>query len=342
MFNKFNNDNIFVIAEVGQNHQGDVNLALEYIKIFSELGADAIKFQMRDIDFLFDEKALSRPYFSENSFANTYGEHRKKLELSLDDFKKIQQQCHNFKVKFMCTPFEENSLNQLINIGVEIIKISSFDLGNSPFLEKIAKTNLPIVMSTGGGDDDQIDKSISLIKQFNNNISILHCVSEYPCEYHKLGLEKIKILKEKYPDLVIGSSDHFNGILSGPVAFLQGARVFEKHVTLNRSWKGTDHSFALEPDGFKKFIRDIKRTSKMLTQKEKSSLGKEMVFKKLGKSIISTNDLPAGTVIKNTDVSSKIFSETYTHVRNMVYVIGKKLKKDIKKNQPIKLEDLSN
>ena len=340
MFNKFNNDDIFVIAEVGQNHQGDVNLALEYIKIFSELGADAIKFQMRDIDFLFDEKALNRPYYSENSFANTYGEHRKKLELSLDDFKKIQKQCHNFNVKFMCTPFEENSLDQLIDIGVEIIKISSFDLGNLPFLEKIAKTNLPIVMSTGGGNDDQIDRSISLIKQFHNNISILHCVSEYPCEYHRLGFEKIKILKEKYPDLVIGCSDHFNGILSGPVAFLQGARVFEKHVTFNRSWKGTDHSFSLEPEGFKKFVRDIKRTPKMLPQKPKSSLGKENVFKKLGKSIIAKKDLQIGTIITNADIDSRIFEDVYIHVRETSNIVGRKLTQNLNKDDPIRYDQI--
>lgn len=335
MFNQLNEDDIFVIAEVGQNHQGDLNLALEYIRKFSELGADAVKFQMRDIEFLFDDDALSRPYFSENSFANTYGEHRKKLELSLDDFKKIHQECRRNNVKFMCTPFEENSLNNILELGVDIIKISSFDLGNLPFLEKIAKTNLPIVMSTGGGDDEQIDESISIIKNYNQDIAILHCVSEYPCEYNKLGLEKIKILKEKYSDLVIGSSDHFNGILSGPVAFLQGARVFEKHVTLNRSWKGTDHSFALEPDGFKKFVRDIQRTPKMLPQKDKSFLGKEDVFKKLGKSIIAKNNLLKGTVISTKDIDSKIFSEVYTHVRETKNIVGKKLTKNINKNDPI-------
>lgn len=335
MFNQLKEDDIFVIAEVGQNHQGDLNLALEYIRKFSELGADAVKFQMRDIEFLFDDDALSRPYFSENSFANTYGEHRKKLELSLDDFKKIHQECRRNNVKFMCTPFEENSLKNILELGVDIIKISSFDLGNLPFLEKIAKTNLPIVMSTGGGDDEQIDESISIIKNYNQDIAILHCVSEYPCEYNKLGLEKIKTLKEKYPDLVIGSSDHFNGILSGPVAFLQGARVFEKHVTLNRSWKGTDHSFALEPDGFKKFVRDIQRTPKMLPQKDKSLLGKEDVFKKLGKSIIAKNNLLKGTVISTKDIDSKIFSEVYIHVRETNNIVGKKLTKNINKNDPI-------
>lgn len=340
MFKKFDNNQIFIIAEVGQNHQGDINLALEYIKIFSELGADAVKFQMRDINHLFDKGALDREYYSENSFAKTYGEHRKKLELSLDDFIEINKQCKKYNIKFMCTPFEENSLNHLLNIGIDIIKISSFDLGNIPFLSRIAKSNLPIVISTGGGDDSQIEKSINTICKYNNNIAVLHCVSEYPCEYNRLGLEKIKILKKKFPDLLIGSSDHFNGILSGPVAYLQGARVFEKHVTLNRAWKGTDHSFALEPDGFKKFVRDIYRTSKMLTQKDKSTLGKELVFKKLGKSITALHDLNGGSELKLSNISSKIFSNTYIHVRESMSILGKKLKVGVKKDEPIKLENL--
>ena len=160
----------------------------------------------------------------------------------------------------------------LIKINVDILKIASFDLGNLPFIDAIGKTKKPIVLSTGGGKNPEIKASINHLSKLNKDLAILHCVSEYPTEYNRLGLENIAILKKKYPELIIGSSDHFNGILSGPVAYLQGARVFEKHVTLNRGWKGTDHSFALEPEGFSKFVRDINRVNKCYHQNQITQL----------------------------------------------------------------------
>ena len=146
-------------------------------------------------------------------------------------------------------------------------------------------------MSIGGGKINEIRESVKILNSKIKNLAILHCVSEYPCQYDRLGLENIKTLIREFPECTIGSSDHFNGILSGPVAYLMGARVFEKHVTLNRGWKGTDHSFALEPEGFRKFVRDIKRVNNMLPQKDQTELGKEEVFKKLGKSLTASRIL---------------------------------------------------
>ena len=210
----------------------------------------------------------------------------------------------------MSTPFDEPSLELLERIHVDIIKIASFDIGNLSFIKKISQIKKPVVISIGGGKYEQIRPSISLLKQNKSEIAILHCVSEYPCEYSKLGLENIRRLKE-FPDCTIGSSDHFNGILSGPIAYLMGARVFEKHVTLNRGWKGTDHSFALEPLGFRKFVRDIKRVKHMLPVKDKKDLGNEKVFKKLGKSIVAFKDIEIGEELTLENLSGKIFNDTY-------------------------------
>ena len=123
-------------------------------------------------------------------------------------------------------------------VDVDIL-VASFDLGNLPLINKIASLGKPVVISIGGGKSDQIKSSVELLLKHDIEISILHCVSEYPCPANHLGLENIKLLKQTFPNIVIGSSDHFNGILSGPVAYMQGARVFEKHVTLDRSSKGT-------------------------------------------------------------------------------------------------------
>ncbi len=323
-------NNPFTIAEVGQNHQGDVNLAIEYIEMFSRCGADAIKFQTRNNKFLFSDEAYNEIYTSENAFADTYGKHREHLELSIDELYLIKETCRKFNVKFMSTPFDEPSLELLLEIGVDLLKIASFDLGNLPFINKISKSNKPVVISVGGGKFDQIKSSIDLLEQNKTELAILHCVSEYPCPFDQLGLNNIETLINNFPNHSIGSSDHFNGILSGPIAFMKGARVFEKHVTLNRALKGTDHGFALEADGFRKFVRDIKRVNSMLIPKPQSEIGKEQVFKKLGKSIIASCDIQKDELLTLDNLSGKIFKNQYIPVRETNKILGKKVLKSVK------------
>jgi N-acetylneuraminate synthase/sialic acid synthase len=334
----------FIIAEVGQNHNGNLDSALEYIRIFALEGADAIKFQTRNNKYLFSEEAYNSPYNSENSYGDTYGKHREKLELKPEWLSVLKNECARYNVKFMSTPFDEPSINLLKETDVDIIKIASFDLGNLPFIQRIAALNKPVVLSVGGGKIDQIRSSVNLLLNHINDIAILHCVSEYPCEYNKLGLDNIEILKKEFSGCVIGSSDHFNGILSGPVAYMKGARVFEKHVTLNRASKGTDHSFALEPEGFRKFARDLKRVRFMLPPKSVDELGNEIVFKKLGKSLVAFSDIKKGQVISLKDLSGRIFSSQYIPVRESNNVVGKIARFDILKGGVISydhIEDLA-
>lgn len=332
----------FVIAEIGQNHQGELDLAREYIKVFANAGADAVKFQTRDNKYLFSDGAYNAPYSSENAFAPIYGHHREKLELQKEWIPILKSDCHQHNVKFMSTPFDEPSLEILLANDVDILKIASFDLGNLPFIDKIAKADKPVVISIGGGNHEQIKASIEVLqkKLSNEKICILHCVSEYPCDYNILGLDNIPHLQNNFPDITIGLSDHYNGILSGPIGYMKGARVFEKHVTLNRAWKGTDHSFALEVEGFRKFVRDIKRVPFMMKPKDQSGIGNEPVFKKLGKSIIAAIDLAAGTELTFENLSGKIFEKQYIPVRQSNQVLGKRIKKSIKLGEPINFEDL--
>ena len=330
----------FIIAEVGQNHQGDVKIAKEYIREFSNLGADAVKFQIRNNKQLFSKEAYESLYNSENSFGATYGEHREKLELNLEEVKSLKDECEKNNVKFISTPFDESSLNVLISLNVDAIKIASFDLGNLPFINRIAKTKKPVIISTGGGNLNQINDSIEILKQHKCEVAILHCVSEYPCPYDRLGLNQIQFLSKKFPDCIIGSSDHFNGTLSGPIAYMLGARIFEKHVTFNHSWKGTDHNFALEPYGFKKFSRDINRVEKMLNPKSKEDLGKEPVFNKLGKSLIANKLIKKGETLDFENLSGKIFKENYVPVRESNAFIGRKVNCDIPAGEPILLKHI--
>jgi sialic acid synthase len=333
-------DEPFVIAEVGQNHQGDLKIAREFIRIFAFEGASAVKFQTRNNRYLFSEDAYSAPYESENAFADTYGAHREKLELDPAWLPILIEDCRKAGVKFMSTPFDEPSLDLLVRLDVDILKVASFDLGNLPLINRIGKAGKPVVISVGGGKGDQIRSSVDVLLRHNSEVAVLHCVSEYPTEFNRLGLSNIKRLIQEFPQCVIGSSDHFNGTLSGPVAYMMGARVFEKHVTLNRAWKGTDHSFALEPDGFRKFVRDIKRVRHMLPPKPAEEIGTERVFKKLGKSLIAMRPIRQGEELTLDNLSGRIFREQYIPVRESNCVLGKKAAREIPEGQPIRFEDL--
>lgn len=330
----------FIIAEVGQNHQGDLDVAREYIRVFSFEGADAIKFQTRNNKYLFSKEAYEADYASENAFAKTYGTHREKLELKPEWLPILKKDCVKYGVKFMSTPFDEPSLELLKEIDVDILKIASFDLGNLPFIHRIASLGKPVVMSVGGGQIDQIRASVKTLLNHHDQLAILHCVSEYPCEYNRLGLDNIQTLIHEFPLCTIGSSDHFNGTLSGPVAYLRGARVFEKHVTLNRANKGTDHSFALERSGFRKFVRDIQRVPYMMSPKPADELGSEYVFQKLGKSIIARTDISSGDTITLDNLTGRIFDVEYIPVRESNQLIGSVAKRSITQGEPIQFADL--
>ena len=336
------NDEPYIIAEVGQNHQGDLELARKYIKIFANEGANAVKFQTRNNKKLFSEDAYNKNYESENAFGATYGEHREALELKTEWIPILKADCHSYGVKFMSTPFDEDSLDLLIQNDVDILKIASFDIGNLPLINRIAKTKKPVVVSVGGGQQEQIRSSIELLLKYNDDVTILHCVSEYPCDYTKLGFDNIEFLISEFPQCIIGSSDHFNGTLSGPVAYMRGARVFEKHVTLNRAWKGTDHSFALEQEGFRKFVRDLRRVRHMMPVKPKEQLGKEFVFQKLGKSIVALTDIKEGAELTLDNLTGRIFNETFIPVRESNTVIGKVAKRTIAAGKAVTYDDLNN
>lgn len=333
------NHDALIIAEVGQNHQGELDKAREYIRVFALAGADVIKFQTRNNKSLFSEDAYAMPYNSENAFAETYGAHREHLELKPEWLPVLLADCHQYGVRFMSTPFDDESLDLLCDIGVDMLKVASFDLGNLPFLDRMARTGKPIVMSTGGGTMRHIRASVDTLLQHNSSIMLLHCVSEYPCEYDRLGLKKIQTLAKEFPRCTVGLSDHFNGTLSGPIAYMLGARVFEKHVTLNRSWKGTDHSFALESEGFRKFTRDIRRVRKMLPPVADEELGKEAVFKKLGKSLTARVDIAAGQPFDMNTLSGKIFTSQMVPVRATCDVLGRIAKRDIKAGEPLQPSD---
>ena len=209
-------------------------------------------------------------------------------------------------INFFATPFDFDSIDFLDDLDVPAFKIASADLLNTPLQIEIAKRNKKIFLSTGHGTLDDVKRAQEAISKYNSDLVIMHCCASYPANISDLNLRVIENYKKTFPNNIIGLSDHENGIDAGPIAYLLGARVFEKHVTLDRGLKGTDHAFSLEPLGFSKFIRNIRRIPQMLGNNEKKILESEKkpVFK-MAKSIVAKKNITKGEKVSLESVTFK-------------------------------------
>jgi N-acetylneuraminate synthase/sialic acid synthase len=341
----FNGQNIkivqpFVIAEVGHNHKGSVEIAKKIFLSAKECGADAVKLQKRSNMDLYTIDFYNRTYESENSYGKTYGQHREYLEFGKKEYKDLIKYAKKIDLEFLCTPFDFVSLVFLEELNIKAYKIASADLVNLPLQTAIAKTKKPIFLSTGGGNFVDIDRAVKNISKINKKLSILHCTAAYPVELKDMHLNVIKVLKKKYPNNSIGLSDHENGIDAAPLGYMLGARIFEKHFTLDRSWKGTDHAFSLEPEGLRKLIRNLRRIPLILGSKNKKILSSEkMPLQKMYKSIVASRDLKKDTILKYADISFKSPGgglKPYEYKK----ILNKKTKIEIKKDQLILLKKI--
>jgi N-acetylneuraminate synthase/sialic acid synthase len=341
----FNGQNIkivqpFVIAEVGHNHKGSVEIAKKIFLSAKECGADAVKLQKRSNMDLYTRDFYNRTYESENSYGKTYGQHREYLEFGKKEYKDLIKYAKKIDLEFLCTPFDFVSLVFLEELNIKAYKIASADLANLPLQTAIAKTKKPIFLSTGGGNFVDIDRAVKNISKINKKLSILHCTAAYPVELKDMHLNVIKVLKKKYPNNPIGLSDHENGIDAAPLGYMLGARIFEKHFTLDRSWKGTDHAFSLEPEGLRKLIRNLRRIPLILGSKNKKILSSEkMPLQKMYKSIVASRDLKKDTILKYADISFKSPGgglKPYEYKK----ILNKKTKIEIKKDQLILLKKI--
>ena len=330
----------FVIAEVGHNHQGNIETAKEIFKKAKEAGADAVKLQKRDNRALFTEEMFNSRYDSNNAYGNTYGEHREALEFGMEEFKILKEYANSLGLIFFATPFDIPSVDFLEELGVPLYKIASGDLRSRPLLEYVAKTGKPVIISTGGGSMDDVQRAFDLITPHNSDLIILQCTAAYPCEPEEMNLNVITSFREKFSDSVIGLSDHQSGIGMSLVAFTLGARVIEKHFTINRAWKGTDHAFSLAPVGLTKMVRDLKRAKLAMGNGQKSPIQKEIKpLYKMGKKIVAREDLKKGTTISEKNITIKSPNDGLSPFE-WENVIGMTLTKDLKKDQNISFDNL--
>jgi N-acetylneuraminate synthase/sialic acid synthase len=296
----------YVIAEVGHNHQGRLETAKEMFQVAKECGADAVKLQKRDNRNLYTEAGYNKPYDHGNSFGKTYGEHREFLEFGWEEYKELKAFTEEIGICLFATAFDFQSADFLAKLDVPAFKIASGDLKTIPLLKHIAQFQKPMILSTGGGTMEDVNRAYDAIMPINPQLCILQCTAGYPAEFEELNLSVISTFRERFPNSVIGLSSHDNGIAMAVAAYMLGARVVEKHFTLNHTWRGTDHAFSLEPIGFRKMVRDLKRLKvaigdgvKQVYESEKNPIIK------MGKKLVAARDLPAGYTLRTEDIALK-------------------------------------
>lgn len=331
----------FIIAEIGHNHQGDLEKCKQLFKAAQECGVDAVKLQKRDNKRLYTKNLYEKPYENENSYGVTYGLHREALEFSWEQYKELKQYTEELGILFFATAFDEPSVDFLEKLSVPAYKIASGDVTSVQLLKYIAKTGKPIIASTGGASLDDVKRAYHTIMPLNQNLCFLQCTAAYPVEFEKLDLKVISTYRELFPDIVIGLSDHDNGIAMAPVAYMLGARVIEKHFTLNHAWKGTDHAFSLEPIGMRKLVRDLRRTKIALGDGEKKCYPEEkQPIIKMSKKAVSAKALSAGHILRETDI---IFKSPGDGIKpyEIEKMLGKRTKKELQEDEPFDWNILS-
>ena len=275
--NKFIGDEhpCFIIAEIGINHNGSINLAKRLIKMAHDNGCDAVKFQKRTIDIVYSKEELAKE--RESVFGTTNGDLKRGLEFSFEQYKQIDEYCKELGILWFASCWDEESVDFIEKFDVCAHKVASACLTDWDLLRKIKKTNKPVLISTGMSTMEEIDNAVKILGL--DNTVIYHCTSTYPSANNELNLNVIKTLKEKY-DCPIGYSGHEKGIVSSTIAVVLGACSVERHITLDRTMWGSDQAASLEPEGLRKMIRDIRAVKSFLGDGIKKVYDSELPIRK--------------------------------------------------------------
>ena len=339
-------ESTYIIGEIGQNHNGSVDIA----KLLTELVArpikeddfgidlqpiNAVKLTKRDLSEELSSSQMNRPYDNPNSFGKTYGAHRQFLELSDEAHFEVYKYAKSLGLDFVETLCAKGCLSMLRLFTPDRLKVASRDLTNLPLLEALAETRIPIILSTGMAGKKELDDALAVITKYHNDIAILHCVSQYPTEPDNLNLLTIRYLQKHYGQYTIGFSDHTIGIAAPIVAVGMGAKIIEKHITIDRGMKGTDQKGSLGPDGVRRMVRDIRLAEHWMGTEDlyiDRSVAASKV--KLERSIASNKDLEVGHIITEDDIHMLSPGDGFKWSER-TQLIGKTLKTAVPKNEII-------
>jgi N-acetylneuraminate synthase/sialic acid synthase len=331
----------FVIAEIGHNHQGSLARAKELFRAARDCGVDAVKLQKRDNRTLFTRAAFDAAYDNENSFGATYGEHREALELGRHEYVELQSVAAELGLVFFATAFDVPSADMLAELDMPAFKIASGDIWNTPLIRHVASFGKPVLLSTGGATIEDVDRAVEAAGALNDQLCLLQCTAAYPASVEELNLAVIATLRDRYPDIVVGLSDHQDGISMALVAYMLGARVIEKHFTLSHTAKGTDHAFSLMPEGMRKLVRDLRRVPAALGDGRKQPLpSEEKPLIKMGKKLVAARDLPTGHVLTAADVAIKSPADGGLPPYELERVLGRRLARTLSTDEGLTFGDL--
>jgi len=345
--NKFYIDNFvigdpktpFIIAESGINHNGILENAFKMIETAKKSGASAIKFQtFTSEEFIADPSQMYTYQSQGKQITESMLSMFQRYEFSKDEWFQIKKKCDNEKILFLSTPLNKKDLKLLLELGISAIKLGSGDFNNIPFLKTCISTELPLIVSCGMSDLNEIKSSLETIGTFQGYSTVLLLTtSEYPTPPQNANILKLKLLSNEFPDLPLGYSDHTQGPLASSLALAFGASVFEKHFTLNHNLPGPDHWFSEDPDGLVNWINSIKQTSILLGTPELLPTTKELENKKeFQKVIVAETEIHEGELFTDSNLSMKRIPGGHGLLPKFFEsLIGKKAKKNYSKDSPI-------
>lgn len=288
--------NVFIIAEIGNNHNGSIKLAIEMIDSAVDAGADCVKFQMRNMSSVYRKKSLSKE--GEDLGTEYVLDLLDRFQLSQEEHEQVAQYCKEKGIMYMCTPWDTLSISALEALNVEAYKVASADLTNLPLIQKLVETKKPLILSTGMSSVEEIQITVDFLNSRNAEFCLLHCNSTYPAPLHDINLNWMKKLKNIHP--LIGYSGHERGIAVTLAAVGLGAKIVERHFTFDRNMEGPDHAASLEPGEFKALVSGIREIQEALGSglERIISQGEMINRENLAKSLVASRPLAKGSVIE--------------------------------------------
>lgn len=294
---------MFVVAEIGFNHNGDVELAKRMIESAAESGADAVKLQTFVASKMISNTLMGDDPDHPGNEIPLY-EFFQRYELSREDYKTLITHAQALNIPLFSTPFDDASLDMLVELGVPTLKIASPDLTYTPFLERVAATGLPVVLSTGMASEEEIVQALQALRKAKSVI-LLHCVSNYPSQYEEMNIACMASLRQRF-ELPVGLSDHTLDNMSAVVAASLGAVMIEKHFTLDRKMPGVDQSISMQPEDLRELKSDILNVRKILGDNEKIIQKSEIPVKQSARrSLVARVDIPLGTPLQSDMLACK-------------------------------------
>jgi len=317
----------YVIAEAGINHNGSVQIAKRLVDIAVDAGADAVKFQKREMTETYVEDIVENPTLAEMGVEYTVS-NLKDVLLTDAQYLDLAEYCGEQGIQFLCSPWDRASVDYLEDLGMPFYKVGSPDMTNFVLLERLVETGKPLLVSTGMSEEKEIERTVEFLKEWNVEFGLLHCRSTYPAPFRNLNLDFIKELRHRY-DVPVGYSGHERGIAMSTAAVAMGACVVERHFTIARDMEGPDHSASLESSGLNKLVRDIRHLEESIgVPRRYISRGEYNNRVSLSKSLASTREIRSGEKISREDLTAKSPAKGVSP-QEMYTVVGKRACRDI-------------